>query len=187
MIYRIFVRKPALENPALLKSFVVSILFVLAASALLPAACYALPQNQAQPTAKPAQLNSETVSTYAIEQRLIEKERMSWGLAIKQNATSYRALHAPDFFTVSGSGVTDRAHSEASALDSNVHFDQCKLSGFGVRFVAGNAALITYRAQAAGLDHGKAFHLDSYASSLWIERDGKWLNVFYQSTPAAAQ
>jgi hypothetical protein len=146
-----------------------------ALNAMVPAACHAAPQSQDP---------SPNASTNAIEQSLIAKERSSWELAIKGDAASYKAFHAPDFFTVSGKGFTNRALSEASAMDANVHFAQCDLSGFDTHFVADNAVLITYRVKASGLDHGKAFQLNSYASSLWMKRDGKWLNVFYQATPA---
>jgi hypothetical protein len=139
-----------------------------------PAVCAAA----ASPALAPAAGND------AIGQRLVAEERASWDLAIKRNVAAYTAFHAPDFFTVTGTGVVDRARSETSAMDANVRFDQCELSGFDVRFVAENAALVTYHVKAAGLDHGKAFQLDSYASSLWMKRDGKWLNVFYQATPA---
>ncbi|WP_426663531.1 DUF4440 domain-containing protein [Rhodanobacter aciditrophus] len=120
-----------------------------------------------------------------VAQRLVAEEGASWNLAIQRNAGAYRALHAPDFITVSGGGVVGKAASEASAMDAQVRFDQCALSGFAVRFVARNAALVTYRVKAAGLDHGKAFRLDGYASSLWMKRSGGWLNVLYQATPAS--
>ena len=133
----------------------------------------------ASPSLAPTAVND------TIGQRLIAEERASWDLAIKRNATAYTDFHSPDFFTVTGTGVVNRARSETSAMDANVRFDQCELSGFDVRFVAENAALVTYRAKTAGLDHGKSFQLDNYASSLWMKRDGKWLNVFYQATPAS--
>ena len=120
-----------------------------------------------------------------VAQRLIAEERASWNLAIQRDAGAYRALHARDFITVTGGGVVGKAASEASAMDAQVRFDQCALSGFDVRFVAQNAALVTYHVKAAGLDHGKAFRLDSYASSLWMKRNGAWSNVFYQATPAS--
>ena len=151
-----------------------SMVFAWALNALVPAACYAAPQSLPQ---------SQATSKDVIGQSLITKERLSWELAIKRDAASYKAFHAPDFFTVSGTGFTDRALSESSAMDANVHFEQCDLSGFGIHFVAENAVLITYLVKASGLDHGKAFQLNSYASSLWMKRDGKWLNVFYQATP----
>lgn len=162
-------------------SFFALIPIALAVNMMVPFVCHAQPQ-----ATKPARSGAETTLRGVIEQRLIVKERMSWQLAIKGDAVSYKALHTPDFFTLSGTGVTDRAHSESSALDPNVHFDQCGLSEFSVRFVAENAALITYRVKASGLDHGKAFQLDSYVSSLWMKRDGRWLNAFYQATPAGA-
>jgi len=120
-----------------------------------------------------------------VRQYLIAEERASWDLAIKRNAAAYAALHASDFFTVTATGRMDRTRSETSAMDPGVRFDQCDLSAFDVRFVAPDAALVTYHVTAAGLDHGKALQLDSYASSLWMRREGKWTNVFYQATPAA--
>lgn len=120
-----------------------------------------------------------------VAQRLIAEERASWDLAIRRNASAYRAFHAPDFVTVTGHGAVGKAASEESAMDAQVRFDRCALSGFDVRFVAPDAALVTYHVTAAGLDHGNAFRLDSYASSLWTKRKGAWLNVFYQATPAS--
>lgn len=131
------------------------------------------------PTPAPAAANE------TIRQRLIGEERASWDLAIKRDAAAYKALHAPDFFTVTGTGVVNRVTSEASAMDPDVRFDLCALSEFDVHFVTENAALVTYHVKAGGLDHGKIFQLDSYASSFWMKRDGKWLNVFYQATPAS--
>ena len=126
------------------------------------------------------------VSKDATAQRLIADEKASWDLAIKRDAAPYKALHAADFFTLTGTGVMDKTHSEAFAMDASVHFDQCDLSAFDVHVVAEDAVLLTYHVKAAGLDHGKAFHVDSYASSLWMRRQGEWTNVFYQSTPAPA-
>lgn len=157
---------------------------VVLVAVLLAWAAAALPGigNAANPPSNASAAVSDTV-----RQHLIAEERASWDLAIKRNAAAYTALHAPDFFTVAGTGVVDKARSEASAMDPSARFDRCELSGFDVRFVAQNAALVTYHVEAAGLDHGKAFQLDGYASSLWMRRDGKWTNVFYQATPAAKQ
>jgi hypothetical protein len=149
----------------------------LMANAAQPAVCHAASSALPAPVA----------ANGAVAQRLVTEERVSWDLAIQRNAGAYRALHAPDFITVTGDGVVGKAASEASAMDARVRFDQCALSGFDVRFVAPNAALVTYHVKAAGLDHGKAFRLDSYASSLWMKRNGAWLNVFYQATPASGR
>ncbi|WP_158628923.1 nuclear transport factor 2 family protein [Dyella choica] len=145
----------------------------------------ALPVIAATASASPASVPA--AANDIIGQRLVAEERASWDLAIKRNADAYKALHASDFFTVGGAGIAARAPSEASAMDPNVRFDHCELAGFDVHFVAQDAALVTYHVKANGLDHGKTFQLDSYASSLWMKRNGQWLNVFYQATPTPKQ
>jgi hypothetical protein len=171
----------------LLQTFLVSTSFALAACALLPTACHAAQGTPALQAEKSTPLPPKNASRPELEQFLIAKEQLSWDLAIKRDEPAYRALHAPNFFTVSDHGVTGRAPSEASAMDSNVRFDSCDLAGFTVHFIATDVALITYHVKATGSDHGQAFLLDSYASSLWTVHGGTWLNDFYQSTPSPAK
>jgi len=159
------------------------ILHVALAALTLPWVAHATPP--AVCDAASGALPAAVATNGGVAQRLVAEERASWNLAIQRNAGAYRAFHAPDFITVTGGGVVGKAASEASAMDAQVRFDRCTLSGFDVRFAARNAALVTYHVTAAGLDHGKAFRLDAYASSLWMKRNGAWLNVFYQATPAS--
>ncbi|MBD8880233.1 nuclear transport factor 2 family protein [Rhodanobacter sp. 7MK24] len=161
----------------------IRISFAFVAIICLPWAVHATPLAVCSAASNP--LPAAAATNDAVAQRLIAEERASWNLAIQRNASAYQAFHAPDFITLTESGVVGRGASEESAMDAQVRFDQCALSGFEVRFVAQNAALVTYRVVAAGLDHGKAFRLDSYASSLWMKRKGAWSNVFYQATPAS--
>jgi hypothetical protein len=145
---------------------------------------FAIPIHAQSQKTKDLPAHRQNELTETIQQQLIASEKASWDLAIKHDGPSYKALHAPGFFTVSGAGVSDRIHSEAAALDPNVSFDHCELSGFKVNFFGDDTAVITYRVHADRLDHGNKFDDTSYASALWRLSDGKWLNVFYQSTPA---
>jgi hypothetical protein len=175
-------------NMAPFKAFLASGSFVLAACTVMPMTGYAMQETQASvPAAKSASVNSKTAPGDQVEQRLIAEERLSWELAIKKEGAPYKALHSPVFFTVSDNGETDRGRSEASALDASVHFSRWDLSEFRVHFLAKSTAMVTYHVKAAGLDRGKAFQLDSYASSLWTMENGEWRNAFYQSTPAATK
>lgn len=157
------------------------IFYTIAIAAFLPGTANAAPSTVCKAPPATAAIKGNDA------QRLIAEEAASWTLAIQRNTRAYKAFHAPDFITLTGSGTVARAASEASAMDVQVRFDQCALSGFEVRFVASNAALVTYHVKASGLDHEKDFLLDSYASSLWMKRNGAWLNVFYQATPASKQ
>ncbi|RDS84904.1 nuclear transport factor 2 family protein [Dyella monticola] len=159
------------------------ILRIALTSLLLSGTVNAAPQPLCDAAGSTAPTSATVNDTVA--QRLISEERASWDLAIKRDAAAYKAFHAQDFITVTGSGVVGKGLSEASAMDAHVRFDQCTLSMFDVRFVAQNAALVTYHVKAMGLDHDKPFQLESFASSLWVKRSGAWLNVFYQATPAS--
>lgn len=131
-------------------------------------------------------VQAHDTSLSAVAGSVMAKERSSWTLAIRKQAAAYRALHAQGFLTVSENGVVARAQSEASALDANVTFDKCTMSHMRVRWMNPDVALVTYRVQFAGSDHGRRFAGDQYASSLWVRYGKQWLNTFYQATAAAA-
>ncbi len=44
--------------------------------------------------------------------------------------------------------------------------------------------MIVYKAHLKGTYKGEPFKDDLYASSEWVRRGGKWLNVFYHETAA---
>lgn len=136
------------------------------------------------PTAADATQPADASQT-ATEKDLLAKENSSWDLAIKKDAAAYKALHAQDFITVSGDGVIGKDQSESSALDPQVSFDHYTLSGQHLSWVQKDVALITYHVVVSGMDHGKKFDGDAYASSIWVKRQGRWENVFYQATPAS--
>ena len=83
------------------------------ASLLQPWALHAAQPIVCGATANP--IAAADAANRAIEQHLIVEEQASWNLAIKRDAISYKAFHAPDYVTVTGTGVMDRASSEASA------------------------------------------------------------------------
>jgi hypothetical protein len=55
-----------------------------------------------------------------------------------------------------------------------------------VRFVplSVTSGLIEYKIAEKGVSHGKEFAAQAYISSIWAEREGKWLCLFSQETAA---
>ncbi|HKB39930.1 MAG TPA: DUF4440 domain-containing protein, partial [Gemmataceae bacterium] len=45
------------------------------------------------------------------------------------------------------------------------------------------AALVTYELTLKGTFKGKEVPRKSFASAVWVKRDGRWLETFYQETP----
>ena len=53
---------------------------------------------------------------------------------------------------------------------------------FKIRNLAPNMIQLIFKVTVSGTFKGKAFQNHNYASSLWLKRDGRWQNVFFQET-----
>jgi hypothetical protein len=55
-----------------------------------------------------------------------------------------------------------------------------------VRFVSlsSDSGLIGYKLSEKGASHGREFAAQVYVSAVWTKRDGKWISLFSQETPA---
>jgi uncharacterized protein (TIGR02246 family) len=51
-----------------------------------------------------------------------------------------------------------------------------------VTLLGQDAALVTYELAMKGTFKGKAVEPRSFAAAVWVKRDGKWLEAFYQET-----
>jgi len=72
--------------------------------------------------------------------------------------------------------ITDPTSVTKSSTMSQVRFSR----------LAPTVVLLTYRLDEIDIDHGKPIPLTKYISSIWVYRDGKWLNVLGQDTPATS-
>jgi ketosteroid isomerase-like protein len=53
-----------------------------------------------------------------------------------------------------------------------------------VKRISPNTGLLVYKITETGVSHGKEFTAQVYISSIWTERDKKWLCLFSQETGA---
>jgi hypothetical protein len=56
-----------------------------------------------------------------------------------------------------------------------------------VRLIAKDVALVTYPLFQKGTMRGLPVSQYNYASALWVKRDGRWQETFYQETPLASK
>ena len=66
--------------------------------------------------------------------------------------------------------------------------DEMKLTAYTpgtirVTMHGGDAALVTYPLTMAGTFKGRPVPRKSFASAVWVKRDGRWLESYYQETP----
>src|SRR4029079_18972635 len=50
--------------------------------------------------------------------------------------------------------------------------------------LSANSGIVAYKLTQKGSSHGHEFSTTVYAAATWVERNGKWVCIFSQETPA---
>jgi hypothetical protein len=159
-------------------------LFILLAAVIF-AACAAPPTNREATSTANANKPAETTAPLT-EAEAIAKEKEIWQTLTNKNINAFSAMLADDQIYVSGDGVHDRASSikgVAGYVPTEVVFSDWKFIP-----IDKDAAVLTYTAKAKGTMDGQPFpEASMHASSVWVNRGGKWLSVFHQDCNVAKQ
>jgi hypothetical protein len=126
------------------------------------------------PADSPAAKSSPATSVPATGPDPIANERLIWDAIKNKNYGEFAALLADDAVEIEAEGVYDKAASVKGV--SSVDLSHAELSEWrSVKFDA-DAALVTYLVTDPKI--GKERH-----STIWVNRNGKWLALFHQGTP----
>jgi hypothetical protein len=135
------------------------------------------PASKATPTAKPAASPAAPSSTTA---DVTANENLIWDLLKRKDYDGFASFLASDSLEVEAGGVYDKAGSVKGV--SEFDFAGTSLSDFKVVKFDADASLVTYLVKGPA----PAFTADGERhSTIWANRDGKWLAVFHQGTPVA--
>jgi hypothetical protein len=116
---------------------------------------------------------------------LIGLETEVWRALVDGDAESDGRLLSDDFLGVYPTGFSDRSDHVGQLADGPAVAD-FELSEARVVALSDAAVLLCYRADFRPASASDAPARDAmYVSSLWCLRDGRWVNVFSQDTPAA--
>lgn len=126
------------------------------------------PQAGASPAAeaKPAATN---------EDEAITRERQVWDAIKKRDYVAFANFLADDQIQVEAESVNDKVGSVNGI--QKIDLSSAALSNFKVVKLDGDASLVTYMVKAAAISPNP-----ERASSIWVNRGGKWLAVFHQGT-----
>jgi hypothetical protein len=118
----------------------------------------------------------------SLEQQIVAKEREGLDALKVGIVELFGNLTADDAVLVDAQGPA----SKAQVLKNVAGFNLTDYSMEDVRFVplSAKSGLITYKITEKGVSHGKEFTAQAYVSSIWAEREGKWLCLFSQETGA---
>jgi hypothetical protein len=109
------------------------------------------------------------------------KEKASWDGFKRKDADAFKKYLLPDYFGVTATGVSDTAQSLVGMKDtelSDVTFGDWKLTT-----IDKDAVLLTYTVNVKGSYKGKPIPEGPYyEASAYVNRNGEWLNIYYQET-----
>jgi uncharacterized protein (TIGR02246 family) len=129
--------------------------------------------------------SSAALDDSEMQRQIVAKERE--GLEALKNGDSQRFadLTADDAVFVDGAGIA----SKPQVAQNVIGFTLTDYSMENVQFVrvSPDSGLIAYKISEKGMSHGKEFSANVYVSSLWAEREGKWLCLFSQETSARSR
>jgi hypothetical protein len=143
-------------------------------------ACAAPPTNRDATTTTRSSTNSAAPAPAPIsEAEVIAKEKGVWETIKSKDYEAFAALLADDQLEVSQSGVWDKAGTIANV--KTYEFTEVNFADWKVLNVDPDLVVTTYTLSLKGKQNGKDFPPGDYrASSAWVNRNGKWLAIYYQ-------
>jgi hypothetical protein len=114
----------------------------------------------------------------------IELETKVWDALRRGDAEADSQLLAEDFLGVYSSGFANRS-DHAGQLANGPTVAEFELRDARLMLLTDRDALLSYRADWRRFSTGERGPEEAmYVSSLWSQREGRWVNVFSQDSPA---
>lgn len=122
----------------------------------------------------------------ALEKELIALEKQSWEAWKNRDGDFFDTFLSDDHVEIHPGGVAGKAGVVASVRTKSCVVNTYSLDGFKLTQFSPDAAMLTYYADQNTLCNGVAVPTPVWTGSLFIKRDGRWLNAAYQHTKAAS-
>ncbi len=143
---------------------------------ILPALCLA--QYEKPAATKPG---AATIKK-AVNQRIVELEKEGWEAIKKKDWNGLGALMTADFVMVDENGIVS-GRSEVLKVLADLNLTDYVMEDTKVVMLGRDAALLTYKVTQKGSFKGQDIPSKPYyASSVYVKRGDKWLNVLFQQS-----
>jgi len=139
--------------------------------------CFAQPEAAASPTPKP----KPRMSKAALMKKLQANETALWNAWKNKDAKPFNTWLAADSVMVGEQGVAGKKDIAGAMASMPCEVKSFTLSDWKLSMVDADAAFLTYKGVADGVCGGKPIP-NVWASSLWINRKGKWMAFTHQET-----
>ena len=131
-----------------------------------------------------ANSTAATTSTASVSDAdITAREKATWDAIKKKDYDAFGNMLASDYLEVEDDGVYDKTATSTTIKDFAV--SDATFSDWKVLSVDKNAVLVTYNLNLKAMYKGQAVPPGPYrVASGWVNRDGKWLAIYYQETLA---
>jgi hypothetical protein len=110
---------------------------------------------------------------------VVADEKNVWDALKAQHYDVFASYLAPEFMELEPGGITDKAGSVKGV--QNFDLSKSMLSDWKTLKLSDSAALVTYLAKIPGAKPDMERH-----STIWANKNGKWMALFHQGTPVRA-
>ena len=125
----------------------------------------------------------QATSKAATEKALIANETKVNEAVAKRDVKTFNQLVAPDAVSADMGGFM-KASEFAKSFDK-VKVESWHLMDTKVMWIDDKSAIVTYTWMGKGTYMNQPMPETAYASTVWTDRNGKWVAVFHQETAAA--
>lgn len=116
--------------------------------------------------------------------RLIDLERQSWVAWQHHDAAFFANFLADDHVELGATGPAAKPLVVSFVGSGSCTVDDYTIDRFHVTRLAPDTALVTYHVAQSTTCAGIPIPSPAWASSLYVQREGRWLNAAYQQTAA---
>ena len=137
---------------------------------------------QPTPTESPSPAPKPAMSKAQIRGRIIATEKKLWEAWKNKDAKPFKANLAADSVMIGERGVAGKADIVKEMASMPCEVKSFELSDFKTTFLNSGTVLLTYKGVADGACAGTALPA-VWASSVYVNRGGRWLAASHQETP----
>ena len=120
----------------------------------------------------------------SLEQLLTDTERASWVAWQQHDGKFFASFLSDDHVEVGTTGLANKAQVVAFVSSPMCVVKSYSVDHFHLTRFNENTALLTYRAEQDTMCGKNAVPSPTWVSSLFVRRNGKWMNALYQHTKA---
>lgn len=143
--------------------------------------CFAQPQATASPS--PAAKPKPRMSKAQIQAKLAASEKKLWEAWKNKDVKPFNATLTSDFVMIEDGGVGSKSDVTKEISSSPCDIKSVTLSDWKLTMINPSTAFLTYKGVADGTCAGTAIP-PVWASSIWVNRGGRWMALSHQETTA---